>query len=361
MNMSKIELDYNFQPNNLPDDEQTEFYNVEEPPFSIYGLPNGFGNRISENLDVPLPVIQLGRNSTGGRIRFRTNSEYVKIVVSTPIVHQMPHMPKSGILGCDMYVKEKSEINYVGTFMPPRYASEICNRGGYEAKILLGSQKERDIIINLPLYNPVSDVSIGFKSGSTLSEGSGYKNKKPIVFYGSSITQGGCASRPGNCYEALLSRWFDTDYINLGFSGYAKAEPDMAEYIADMDMSAFVFDYDNNSPDADYLRKTHKPMFDIIREKHPELPIIFASRPKTRLKNEEVKQRNVILSNYQNEKQAGDKNVYFADGTKMFEGFGGDNCCTVDGNHPNDLGFFAMAKTFSKILEEIGFEKMMDE
>lgn len=107
-----------------------------------------------------------------------------------------------------------------------------------------------------------------------------YAVKKPVVYYGSSITQGACASRPGNCYESILSRRLDCDYINLGFSGSAKGEDAIVDYIIGLDMSVFVMDYDYNAPTPEHLEKTHSKMFKAIRAEHPTLPIIIMPRPK---------------------------------------------------------------------------------
>ena len=88
-----------------------------------------------------------------------------------------------------------------------------------------------------------------------------YVVEKPIVFYGSSITEGGCASRVTNAYPALLSKWLNADYINLGFSGSAKGEIPVAEFIAEQSMSAFVYDYDHNAPNPEHLAATHEAFF----------------------------------------------------------------------------------------------------
>ena len=164
----------------------------------------------------------------------------------------------------------------------------------------------------------------------------------PVVYYGSSITQGGCASRPGMAYQNIISRWYNCDHINLGFSGNAKGEDAIAEYIAGLKMSVFVYDYDHNAPNVEHLKKTHKRMFDIIRGKNPNLPIIIVSMPKYPLTNNEVLRREVIKETYKTAKSQGDNNVYFIDGCEMMR-FKGGNEATVDNCHPTDLGFRRMA------------------
>jgi lysophospholipase L1-like esterase len=205
----------------------------------------------------------------------------------------------------------------------------------------------------MPKNEILDNITIGIDDDSIIEAPTPYINKKPVVFYGSSITEGGCASRVGNAYNAALSRQLNMDYINFGFSGSAKGEPEMAEFIASVPMSIFVMDYDYNAPDANHLQNTHEPFFRIIREKHPDLPIVMLSNPNYRLNPEENEKRlAVIRKTYENAKARGDKNVYLISG----ENFYGDEdiyACTVDKIHPNDHGFALMTSEIRKTLEPI--------
>lgn len=192
---------------------------------------------------------------------------------------------------------------------------------------------------------------IGLSDGSAVKETPSYKNSKPIVYYGSSITQGGCASRPGMSYESILSRKLNMDYINLGFSGNAKAEDAMIEYIKTINMSAFVYDYDHNAPTVEHLANTHEKMFKAIRNEKPGIPIIIMSRPKYHLNEEETKRLHIIEATYKNAVSSGDRNTYFIDGkalTALCKNEG-----TVDGCHPTDFGFMSMAKALGEVLREL--------
>ena len=171
---------------------------------------------------------------------------------------------------------------------------------------------------------------------------------KPIVFYGSSITQGGVASRPGNAYTAIASRRLCCDHINLGFSGSAKGESEIAEYIAGLDMKAFVYDYDHNAPNSEHLRLTHEKLYRRIRESHSDIPYIMISKP-TGYEHDRVR-RAIIMDTYRNAVNDGDENVYFLDGATLFVGDERE-ACTVDGCHPNDLGFYRFAKALEPILK----------
>jgi hypothetical protein len=208
----------------------------------------------------------------------------------------------------------------------------------------------REIIIHFPLYSNVCDLFIGLSRDSEILAAPLYRVEKPVVFYGSSVTQGGCASRPGTCYQGFLSRWLDFDYINLGFSGSARGEDEMADYIASLDMSVFVCDYDYNAPSAEHLEKTHEKLFMKVRAAHPDLPIILVTRPKPHYcEGEDLNCFEVIKKTYENALARGDKNVRFIDGRTMFEFAGTEG--TVDSVHPTDLGFLSMAKRIAEDLK----------
>lgn len=255
----------------------------------------------------------------------------------------------TGIAGFDMFIYENGKYTMGKTFIPHHSFKD-----SYEGvQDLDGERRERDITLNFPLYNDVYELYIGLSEDSVLKEAPEYTIAKPIVFYGSSITQGGCASRPGNAYTAIVSRKYDIDHINLGFSGNGKGEEIMAKHIASLDMSVFVMDYDHNSPDNNHYSATHEPFFKIIREAHPNLPIIIMTRPKhiNRLAKAEFGRIDIARKTYENAIASGDKNVYFIPGYELMESAGEDGC--VDNTHPTDYGFFSMAKRLSAELDKI--------
>ena len=345
-NISKI--DRNFAIHTSLNIDNVKFYDISDEHFSLYGVffENGVYRRLPENVarNTNNGVYNLHTHTAGGRIKFITDSSFIAIKAVMPDIGKMPHFALSGSAGFDLYVGKKEE--YHNSFIPPFDMTD-----GYEAVTYFECQKPREITINFPLYSSVAELYIGIDENATLKKTSGYKHKKPIVFYGSSITQGGCASRPGNSYESIVCRTLQTDYVNLGFSGSAKAEDEIAQYISRMDMSVFVYDYDHNAPTIEHLEKTHLKMFRTIREKNPDLPIVIMSRPKYKL-NEEEKQRLAIIKNtYNSTIVSGDNNTYFIDGPELMKYAGNDG--TVDGCHPNDLGFYSMAKVLIKRLKKI--------
>ncbi len=345
------EIDKNLKVDKEIDKTGFKFYCFEDKPFRLFGgmkrEEDGSLYRFPKKLaELTSPgVLTLSANTAGGRVRFRSNSGKIAVIAKYGrSVSRMPHFPITGSVGLDLYEGK----TFLGGFVPP---FELPNRA-YESQVVInGERRERELTINLPLYSDLTELYIGLDEDATLSEPSPYKYEKPIVYYGSSITQGGCASRPGNTYEAHLSRWLDSDHINLGFSGSAKGETAVAEYIASLDMSAFVLDYDHNAPDPAHLETTHMPFYEIVRRAHPTLPIIMMTRPAGTLGEDRRIRRKIIENTYERAKRNGDGNVYFLDPTESMP-FDGDEG-TVEGCHPTDLGFYFMAKSLYPILKSI--------
>jgi len=353
-------IDSNFRVRPIAGRDDVVFYDVTEEPFKICGLIKP-EDAAGENVFLRLPaevadnvndgVKWLKYNTAGGRVRFKTDSPYVALRVLMHGVGKMPHFALSGSSGFDIHIKDSScdEVYYAGTFMPPfdikdTYES-IINIG--QIKDAQGNNEMREITIHFPLYSGVRLLLIGLKNDANVSAPDEYEYPVPVVYYGSSITQGGCASRPGNAYQNIISREVGCDHVNLGFSGSARGEDVIADYIASLEMSVFVLDYDHNAPSAEHLKNTHEKLFLKVRERHPELPVIMVSRPKARLDADEILRREIIETTYKNAVSRGDKNVYFIDGSAMMRTFGGDNG-TVDGCHPTDLGFMCMAKVIGE-------------
>ena len=342
MNIEK--LDKNFEIKTTVEETDVRWHNVTEQEFDIYGLyepKNGESMRRMPKdaaAAVSSSVEALCQYPAGGRIRFRTDSPYIAIRVFYDKLARYSHMPFSGNAGFDLYCYEGGEYHYVKNAMP---ISD--DKNGYERIFFKTNSGMHDFLIHMPPYNNVSAVYIGLKEGSRLEHGSQYRDVKPVLYYGSSITQGGCASRPGNGYTNMISMMLDIDHINLGFSGNAKGELAMADYIGGLDLSVFVLDYDHNAPNVEHLKNTHEAFFKRYRIHQPNTPVIMVSRPDVNNDKKWELRAEIIKTTYENAIAAGDKNVMFINGKTLFEGDMRDSC-TVDGCHPNDLGFYRMAK-----------------
>lgn len=350
--MSKIDqIDQNLKVETSFVKDGMKFLDATSAPFQVYGvyfedgqfrrMPQRAARLVSNN------VGWLSRHTSGGRVRFRTNSQRIAIKAKMPQpIGKMPHFALSGSAGFDMYMRVNGVDKYNSTFMPPYDITE-----GYESVFKFTSAEMRELIINFPLYSEVSELYIGIDENAVIEEGTPYRFEKPVVYYGSSITQGGCASRPGNAYPSIVSRRFDCDFINLGFSGSAKGEDAIAEYISNLDMKLFVYDYDHNAPDVEHLQNTHQRMFNIIRQAQPALPVIMmTSTTMPRCSDDKAARKKIIYKTYTDAKESGDKNVYFLDGEELFaecEDFG-----TVEGCHPNDIGFLYIANAVGDLMEK---------
>lgn len=327
------------------------FCDVRRPPFSLCGLwqpaegdhfcrmPDDAAAAVSES------VRMLARQTAGGRVRFSTDSRYIAIKAVMPYVKHMDHMPLSGSSGFDLYLDTEADSHYVSTFRIPTTAE-----GGYESIFRFPDRRMRHFTINFPPYNAVDALYIGLQADAALGEGRPYRDLPPVVFYGSSITQGACASRPGLAYANVISRRLNVDFLNFGFSGSARAEPAICRYLAGLPMSVFVSAYDHNAPDADYLAATHYPLYETIRAAHPDVPYIMLSRPDFDVNcAESVKRRDVVYESYRRALAAGDERVCFIDGQAIFRG-PWEDACTVDRTHPNDIGFMLMAEQVGRAI-----------
>ena len=349
--MSRIsEVDRNLAVREKIEGVELCFRNARQKPFAVYGLLPGTAEEPFRR------ILALHARTAGGRVRFQTDSSCVAIRAKMPEKCLMPHMTFLGSSGFDLYLTEGAECRYAGSFMPP-----VNRADGYESIIRFPDRSLRDITINFPLYDAVDELLIGLEPGALLQSGKKYRTELPVIYYGSSITQGGCASRPGNSYQAVISRMLNCDYRNLGWSGSARGERVMAEYIAAQPMSLFFMDYDHNSPSAEHLAQTHEPFFLSVREKNPNLPVILASKTDLPLSPQAARERDerrrIISRTYENALRRGDRNIRLIDGGTVFSeleehGLTADSC-TVDGCHPNDLGFFCMARVFGRQIGEM--------
>ncbi|MBQ6021276.1 MAG: hypothetical protein IJL26_13975 [Clostridia bacterium] len=341
-----FEIDKNFRVETSTTHEDAVFFDPRKAPFRIYGVfyENGMFRRMPEGIakTVNEGVYYLHTNTAGGRVRFRTDSPYILINAKMSGVDHMNHFPLVGSAGFDLYIDHA----YESSFMPPQGMKH-----GYESVAEFGSRRMRDVTIHMPLYANVLSLGIGLAADAAVLPGPEYRDIPPIVYYGSSITQGGCASRPGNAYQNILTRRLDIDHINLGFSGSARGEDEIRKYLAGLEMSVFVLDYDHNAPTPEHLQKTHEPLFLAVRTSRPDLPVVMMSRPRYRLTEDEEKRRAIVRATYENAVGRGDKNVYFLDGPALMATAGDDG--TVDGCHPNDLGFFSMANALGPLLEKL--------
>ena len=342
------ELDRNFAVTADFGRDDIRFFNVKKTPEYLFGLifDENYFYRMPKEFasSIRTEVASLNRHTSGGRIRFRTNSPFVAISAKKETTGLLPHMPLSGTSGFDLY----ADGRFVGAFIPPSSVDATYDRILYFGD---SEPREREILIHFPLYHRSIDVYVGVQEQAMLAPPTPYTPDRPVVFYGSSITQGGCVSRPGLAYPAYISRWLGCDFINLGFSGNAKGEPAMADYIASLDPAVLVMDYDYNAPTYEHLAATHYAFYERFRALRPNTPVVMVSSPSVRWHPEMYARRDLIRSHYEKAVASGDDRVFFVDGEALMGGDDWDSC-TVDTSHPNDLGHYLMAKGIAPAVGE---------
>ena len=348
-------LDRNFRVSHTLDDSQRRnlrFYDIDQSPFSIYGVFRDGETYVRMPKDVSRTVSAgvhtLASCCSGGRVRFVTDSRRIAIRALCPENEGYPYFAQSGVCGLDLYMETDGVYQYGGSYAPPFHFD-----GGFEGILDLQTSQLRCITIHLPLYNPIRNLFVGLDESAVLQAAPVIPGP-PVVYYGSSITQGGCASRPGCSYQAMIHQQLNIDYVNLGFSGNALAEETMMHYLAGIPMSAFVYDYDYNAPDPAHLEATHFRGYQIVRRGHPDIPIFMLTRPKYHLTAEEETRNSIVRTSYERAVSAGDQNVHFIDGRDLLlpsiREYG-----LADNVHPNDMGFYSMAQVLLPKLRQLLF------
>jgi hypothetical protein len=295
------------------------------------------------------PVWSLSKNCSGMAIRFRTDSPIIaaKWEVTRDVV--MNHFTPTGIKGLDLYCLNRGKWQFVNSARPTGKSSSavIINHMNKEVK---------EFMLYLPLYDGLSKLEIGIEQEASIAGPTDDSPKmgKPVVFYGTSITQGGCATRPGMSYPSILSRMLDREIINLGFSGNGRLDLEIAEVMAELDASCFVIDCLPNVTE-ELMKEKYVRFLEIIREKKPTTPLILVENIHyTHLDFDQEVSRlidgknRLLFSIWKKLKQNGDKNLFIikADGLigKDLEG-------TVDGVHLTDLGFLRMAENMYPLIK----------
>ncbi len=324
---------------------------IEQTSARYERLPKEFDGVVRE------PLWELGRNSAGLFIRFRSNSTKIRARwKSTSPRHYMPHMTDAGDNGLDLYILTEKD--------GWRFAGSGFEWGGRDkdvkGKTLVANMKPemREYMLYLSLYNGIDSLEIGVDEGAVIEAPAveSPKTERPVVMYGSSILQGGCASRPGMAFTAILGRRLDREVINLGFSGNALLDYEIAEYITRVqNPGLIVLDYVPNSS-AERINEKGEKFFRIIRDAFPDVPVILVEDPTfphTRFDQkmlEEVTSKNAAqLALYRKLRKAGEKRLYYVSTDGLI---GKDGEATVDGVHFTDLGMMRYAEKILPVMKK---------
>jgi hypothetical protein len=292
----------------------------------------------------------LSKQTAGLYVNFESNATCIK--ANWKLTQEdlaFPHMAATGVSGLDLYVrKDDGSWHWLGIGKPDSIENTVMLAEGL-------SESAREYLLYLPLYNGIEFAKIGIPEGYVI-EAVSPDPRKPIVFYGTSITQGGCASRPGMCTTAILHRRLNREFINLGFSGNGHMEPEVAALLAELDPIVYFIDCLPNLT-ADKVTERVEPFVKILRKAHPDTPIVLAEDrnyddafliESKKMRN--MESRKALRNAYENLLNSDIRNLYYqiAEGQLGFDGDG-----TVDSSHPTDLGFYRQAAVYQLILEHI--------
>ncbi len=326
-------------------------------PFRLVGFPWIGEDHVYRRLPVEPdweirgPVDSLANCTAGGQIHFRSNSQRILLRVRLRQSSGMYHMPATGQSGFDLYLGEPGKQRYFST------SRFDANAGDYEVTLFEGNEALRHFTLNFPLYNGVEAVEIGVVAGASVSSPMPFSAPGKIIVYGTSITQGGCAARPGMAYSNILSRWLNLEFVNLGFSGNGRGELALAKLISQIDnQSLVILDYQANAGET--IRDTLEPFIEELRRTRPQIPLLVISKIRyaAEIADEARMKAAVSLAAFQKAlverlRTQGDRYIHFLDGAGLL-GESADEC-TVDGVHPTDLGFMRMAEGIAPAIQRI--------
>lgn len=332
--------------------DSLEFYSARD--YRIVG--KGFNDTESFYDRLPASVKEgcreelwtLSTNSAGMAVRFRTDSKTIGVKWTVRQQMNMGHMTTVGIRGVDLYRLTDKGWQHVNSGRPSTKSKE--NSG-----VLIENMdgKAAEYMLYLPLYDGVSDVQIGIDRTATMEQPQAATPRadRSVVFYGTSITQGGCANRAGMCYSSILSRDMDFEAINLGFSGNARCDIYIAEAMARLNPTVYFLDFVPNCT-AKMIEENAVKFIEVLRKAHPTTPIIMIDSYKFQPSQFNLVQRRQLEEKTVEMKKVAehfkrDKNFYFYEGTSYNDGE-----CSVDGAHLTDLGFKAMADHYKKLLKK---------
>ena len=307
-------------------------------------FPESYRDKLRE------PVWNLGQHSAGISIRFRSNSPFITVKWTVKNDAVMDHMPFTGIKGVDLYSFVDGNWKYINTGRVQGKSNEFTLVRG-------AGDTYREYLLNLPLYDGADTVLIGISNSAAITVP--LENyliaKKPVVYYGSSIAQGGCASRPGLLFTNILARKMDRSFINMGFSGNGTFDLSVGEAMCETDAALYVIDCNPNTT-RDLIYERAVALVKYLKEKRPEVPVLLVEafhyvngfgKP---LESENEKKNIELERAFKTLKESGIKGLYYREGEGLI---GDDYEGTVDGVHPNDIGMMRIAEALEPTIRKL--------
>ena len=306
-------------------------------------LPDSAQNKVSAT------AWHLSKNSAGMAIRFVTDADIVSVRWSlTSDSLAMPHMAATAVSGVDLYTRYADKTWwFVGNGRPHKTDE---NHAVFEFSD--SAMLQRECLLYLPLYNGIKSLEIGVPGGAQIGLPATRPEslRKPLVVYGTSITQGACASRPGMAWTNILGRLLDRPVINLGFSSSGTMEPPIAEVLAEIEPAAYVIDCTWNMGDSAevYLERITQ-LVETLREVHPFIPIFFVGQSHMRPEIHPATLTQRQDAAVEHLQESGVEGLILVPGEDLI---GSDGEGTVDGVHLNDLGMDRQARYLYHFISE---------
>lgn len=352
------ELDENFKDKNPKIEDELVWVSAKNDRFTVNGLP-WFKENGGEFIRFPKrakgvvrdPVWELSTMPSGGRVRFKTNSTTLKLRIQHSRAEiAMLHMCAVGVSGIDLYEGPPHKMVYWTS------SKAIVPQKPYECSYFTKMpRKMREFTLYLPTYNDLTLLEIGLDHDATVEPPSRFRLSKPVLVYGTSITQGGCSSRGANGHVPLVGRMLGVDVINLGFSGNGQSDLEVADLINEVDMACFVNDCVANM-NIEKMKERYAAFNEKIRAKNPKLPMLFMTSICWAAANYSHDKRGqetntFVIKTYNEFRKRGDKNVHLLDCRKAI-GIDPDHP-SVDGCHLTDLGYKRLADAVAPVLKRI--------
>ena len=320
---------------------------VPEARHPYMRLPDSLENKIRKDL------FDLGKNTAGMYIRFSSDTEKLKFKWKSVFNLEMNHMTPAGIRGLDLYT-----LNGDGEWEWVNSARPTINKLNCTSSVMTGMERKmREYLLFLPLYDGVDSLYVGVDSLAKVERAKVNLpvRDKAIVAYGTSILQGGCANRPGTAHTNILTRMLNREVYNFGFSGNGRLDTEMAEQMASVDAGMYIIDCLPNVTTTT-LKEKIEPFFRILRQKRPDVPVLFVESPIfpgmrfNMEENKTITEKNAALKEcFKKLKKAGEKEIYYMNGEKILDGHVEG---TVDGYHFTDVGFAIFAKNICPIIRK---------
>ena len=297
------------------------------------------------------PVWSLSQDSAGMSVRFVTAATTLHARWTLRRARlAMPHMPATGVSGVDLYVRDgKGRWRWLACGFPTRTPTN-------SVRLVTGIPAgRREYMLYLPLYNGVTSVELGVPDGTPIEKAAARpaSHARPILFYGTSITHGACASRPGMTHVAMLGRRYERSVINLGFSGNGRMEIELADLLSQLDPAVYVLDCLPNMRAGEVTERV-APFVRRLRKTRPKTPIVLVEDRSyadaflvTSKRERNDSSRKALALQFGKLQREGVSGLHYLPGADLL---GDDGEGTVDSSHPNDLGFLRQAAAFARVL-----------